>query len=119
MMRRLLFILAIASTAYAGMDPNKVTTNDLSVGQGKAAADGDDLVVNVSATSLDDGKPIKVQSPYKWTLGRGQAIRGFDDGVRGMRKDGRRMITVPSAFAYNDGRNFVFTVELTGLTPGK
>jgi len=116
-----LFTVLFVATAHAGEKPpppKAVEYKDIEIGKGRVAADGDALEATLSA-KLEDGTPTPVQSPYKWTLGRGQAIRGFDDGVRGMRAGGRRFIVVPSAYAYNDGRTFYFTVQLVSAAATK
>ena len=61
---------------------------------------------------------------FKFGLGKGQVIRGWDDGVAGMRVGGRRRITIPPQLAYGKrgaggvigpDETLVFVVDLVGV----
>ncbi len=99
---------------------------DLVVGDGKMADPG--LVVTVHYTgwltngtkfdsSLDRGQPFKFQ------LGAGQVIAGWEQGVRGMRVGGKRKLTIPSDLGYGPGgmgpippnATLLFEVQLLGV----
>lgn len=100
----------------------KVT--DIKVGSGQMAEPGNQVAVHYTGW-LTDG--IKFDSsldrgePYAFKLGTGAVIRGWDEGLKGMRVGGKRKLTIPSALAYGaDGRpplippdaTLVFEVEL-------
>ncbi|HQP36329.1 MAG TPA: FKBP-type peptidyl-prolyl cis-trans isomerase [Polyangiaceae bacterium] len=100
---------------------------DLVVGSGATAAAGQRVSVHYTGwltngskfdSSLDRGKP------FQFTLGAGQVIKGWDQGVAGMRVGGKRKLTIPAELGYG-ARGFppvippnstlVFEVELLGV----
>lgn len=100
---------------------------DLVVGNGKMADPGLTVAVNYTGwftdgtkfdSSFDRGKPIT------FTLGAGEMIAGWDQGIKGMRIGGKRKLTIPPDMAYgSEGRpprippnsTLVFEVELLGV----
>ncbi len=76
---------------------------DVHVGSGSAAANG--KVVTIRYTLwLGDGTRIDSSSdrsqPFTFTMGKGQVIKGLDEGVIGMRVGGIRWLTIPPTLAY-------------------
>ena len=76
---------------------------DLVVGNGKMADPG--LRVNVHYTGwLADGTKFDSSldrgQPFSFTLGGGEVIRGWDEGVKGMRVGGKRKLTIPPDLGY-------------------
>jgi FKBP-type peptidyl-prolyl cis-trans isomerase len=69
------------------------------------------------------------KQPFKFTLGGGQVIKGWDEGVVGMKVGEKRQLTIPSALGYGaqgappkipGGATLVFDIEMIGLArPGK
>lgn len=100
---------------------------DLVVGNGKMADPG--LTVNVHYTGwLTDGtkfdSSLDRNQPFSFTLGQGQVIPGWDQGVKGMRVGGKRKLTIPPDLGYGaqgaggvipPNATLVFEVELLGL----
>ncbi len=97
---------------------------DLTEGTGAAAKAGDTLSMNYLGT-FEDG--TKFDSSYdrnqafEFTLGAGQVIQGWDEGIVGMKVGGKRKLTIPSDLAYGDngipgaipgGATLIFEVEL-------
>jgi peptidylprolyl isomerase/FKBP-type peptidyl-prolyl cis-trans isomerase FkpA len=77
---------------------------DDTIGTGTVAAVGDTVTVNYTGT-LDDGtvfdsslKPGR--TPFSFLLGAGQVIKGWDEGVLGMKIGGTRELTIPPALGY-------------------
>jgi hypothetical protein len=110
------------------LDPNaKLEMKDLTVGKGVAAKTGDKVTVHYVGTLLD-GKKFDASKdhgkPFDFTLGEGQVIKGWDQGVVGMKVGGKRKLTIPSPLAYGDqGRppvipqraTLIFEVELLAI----
>ena len=111
-------------------------SDDLAVGQGEEATTGAAVTVHYTGWLYDVAAPDhKGQefdssrsggSPFTFTLGAGQVIRGWDQGVAGMRVGGQRRLVIPASLAYGDsgaggvippGATLVFDVELLGVQP--
>ena len=90
-------------------------------GTGDPAAVGDFVSVGY-AGFLSDGTPFD-SGVFPFTLGQGQAVDGFDEGVRGMKIGESRVIVMPPSLAYGDtargsipaGSILVFFLELNSI----
>jgi len=80
--------------------PTSLQIEDLTVGTGATAAVGDTVSVNYSGSFLDGRVFDPGPGPITVTLGAGQVIPGFEQGIVGMRVGGKRRVTIPSALAY-------------------
>jgi len=102
--------------------------DDLEVGDGEEATTGRVVEVHYVGVSWKDGGQFDASwdrgSTFKFTLGRGQVIAGWDQGVAGMRIGGRRRITIPPMLAYGKrgaggvigpDETLVFVVDLVGV----
>ena len=80
-----------------------MTKTDLVVGKGPEAKAGDVVSVHYVGT-LTDGKEFdaskKHGKPFEFPLGRGQVIKGWDEGVVGMKVGGKRKLVIPPSKAY-------------------
>lgn len=87
-----------------GAPPRKLETVDIVKGKGPAAKAGDNVTVHYAGVSFSTGDEFDaswtVGQPYSFPLGGGQVIQGWDMGVAGMRKGGRRQLTIPPELAY-------------------
>ncbi|MEB3306207.1 MAG: FKBP-type peptidyl-prolyl cis-trans isomerase [Cyanobacteriota bacterium] len=75
---------------------------DLVVGEGAEAKAGQTVSVNYRGT-LTNGKEFDSsygRSPFSFPLGAGRVIKGWDEGVAGMRVGGKRKLVIPSDLAY-------------------
>ena len=88
--------------------PKVVTTKsglkiqDLRVGKGKIAKPGQTVSVNYRGT-LQNGTLFDQsygRAPFDFALGGGQVIRGWDEGVAGMRVGGKRKLIIPPSLGY-------------------
>jgi FKBP-type peptidyl-prolyl cis-trans isomerase FkpA len=113
-----------AKPAEAPPSNEKLEIKDLVVGKGTEAKAGDSVKVHYVGT-LTDGKEFdsskKHNQPFDFELGAGRVIKGWDQGVAGMKIGGKRKLTVPPSLGYG-ARGFppvippnstlVFEVEL-------
>ena len=101
---------------------------DLTVGDGDEAASGHIVEVHYIGVSWKSGQQFDASwdrgDTFKFGLGKGQVIAGWDQGVAGMKVGGRRRITIPPALAYGKrgaggvigpDETLVFVVDLVGL----
>ena len=77
---------------------------DLTSGAGSGAQEGDVLRVDYRGTLTDDPSVEFDKSydrnPFALTLGAGQVIQGWEQGLLGMKAGGKRKLTIPSDLAY-------------------
>jgi FKBP-type peptidyl-prolyl cis-trans isomerase len=81
----------------------ELVKKDLKVGKGAAAKSGDKVRVHYTGTLLDGTKfdsSLDRGDPFEFTLGQGEVIKGWDEGVVGMKPGGKRKLTIPSEKAY-------------------
>ncbi len=105
-----------------------VKTTDEVVGTGPVAAVGDTVTVNYVGT-LTNGtvfdSSIARNQPFTFHLGAGEVIRGWDEGLVGMRVGGTRKLTIAPDFAYGDravgpipaNSILIFEVNLLNVAP--
>lgn len=101
-------------------------TQEVSAGQGEIAEAGDELTVHYIGR-LPSGKvfdsSLDRNTPITFTLGAGQVIRGWDEGLKGMRVGGKRVITIAPDYGYGNqpvgaipaNSTLIFEVELVGI----
>jgi FKBP-type peptidyl-prolyl cis-trans isomerase len=80
----------------------KLQITDKTVGKGPAAKAGDTVTVDYKGTLLN-GKVFDQstgKAPFSFTIGAGQVIKGWDQGLVGMKVGGKRVLTIPPALAY-------------------
>jgi peptidylprolyl isomerase len=115
-------------TPPSGPAPAKLETKDLITGTGAEAKSGDSLTVNYVGELYKNGKVFdaswKRHEPFTFTLGKGQVIKGWDQGIAGMKVGGRRELIIPAELAYGKAGSpptipanspLVFVVDLLGV----
>jgi peptidylprolyl isomerase len=84
--------------------PFDLGVEDLVVGDGDEAVPGSKVTVHYAGVAFRTGEEFDASwsrgEPFRFALGKGQVIPGWDQGVAGMRVGGRRKLTIPSALAY-------------------
>ncbi len=87
-----------------GSAPNKLVENDLIEGSGAAAKAGDEVTVQYVGVGFDSGKEFDASwdrgEPFPFTLGAGEVIPGWDQGIEGMKVGGQRELIIPANLAY-------------------
>jgi FKBP-type peptidyl-prolyl cis-trans isomerase len=99
----------------------------LKEGTGPAAKNGDTVFVNYVG-SFQDGKVFdsnnSTSSPFSFTLGAGNVIKGWDLGVLGMKAGEKRKLTIPPDLAYGPnnygpipgGSTLIFEIDLLKIS---
>lgn len=117
------------AAAVADTSPQTFQTIDTVVGTGKVATAGQMVTVNYTGWLLAPKAPqqhgAKFDSsigrePFTFRLGSGMVIKGWDQGVAGMKVGGKRTLIIPAALGYGEegagpippNANLVFDVEL-------
>lgn len=108
-----------------GEPPTELVVNDITVGEGQEAVAGTEVAVHYVGVSHSTGKQFDASwdrgQPLQITLGAGQVIAGWDQGLQGMRVGGRRQLVIPPQMAYGDrgaggviapGETLVFVCDL-------
>ena len=104
--------------------PAALIKEDLVVGKGAIASHGDDIVVHyvgwlTNGQQFDSSRARR--DPLDFALGAGDVIKGWDQGIEGMRTGGKRRLTIPAELAYGEqgcggvipaNATLVFEVEL-------
>jgi FKBP-type peptidyl-prolyl cis-trans isomerase len=118
----------------SALQPPTMQTTQLQAGSGAAIAAGQTAVVQYTgwlyeaSAAEQKGKEFdssrSTGQPFRFALGTGQVIKGWDQGVAGMKIGERRRLVIPADLAYGDngaggvippGATLVFDVELVGI----
>lgn len=115
-------------TPPSGPAPTTLVTKEIIKGTGAEAKSGDSVTVNYVGVLYKGGKEFdaswKRNEPFTFTLGKGQVIKGWDQGVEGMKVGGRRELIIPAELAYGKAGSpptippnspLVFVVDLLGV----
>jgi peptidylprolyl isomerase len=91
-------------TPPSGPAPTKLETKDLITGTGPAAKTGQPVTVNYLGVLYKGAKKFNASwetgKPFPFTLGTGQVIAGWEQGILGMKVGGRRELIIPASLAY-------------------
>lgn len=108
--------------------PTKLEIEDIKEGTGPAAKDGDNLSMQYVGAIYDTGDEFDASwdrgEPFSFELGSGNVIKGWDEGVKGMKVGGRRKLVIPPDLGYGEAgqppsippsSTLVFIVDLVGI----
>ncbi len=99
---------------------------ELVIGNGETALEGKNVSVNYKGT-LENGKEFDSsygRAPFTFPLGAGRVIKGWDEGVAGMKVGGKRELTIPPSLGYGErgaggvippNATLIFEVELLSV----
>lgn len=132
-------VLMTAAAVMAADGPTKVNEKDykttksglkyaiLKPGKGAEAKAGQTVSVHYTGWLKSDGKKFDSSvdrgQPFEFPLGAGHVIKGWDEGVQGMKIGEKRQLVIPPALGYGDrgaggvipgGATLIFDVELLG-----
>jgi FKBP-type peptidyl-prolyl cis-trans isomerase len=97
------FVPAEAGPSTEPPGPAILQIEDVVVGKGAEAKSGDTISVHYTGT-LMSGKKFDSSrdrgTPFEFRLNTGNVIKGWDQGVIGMKVGGRRKLTIPASLAY-------------------
>ena len=129
-----IFIFGLNFASYAIADNGGFDKIDVKIGTGKEATPGKMVSVHYTGwlfnKSATDNKGKKFDSSrdrpgnFTFPLGAGRVIKGWDEGVRGMKVGGRRTLIIPPSMGYGargagniipPNATLVFDVELMGV----
>lgn len=116
------------SDAAVKTTPSGLTYEDITVGKGASPEEGQEVTVHYTGwlkqndqkfdSSVDRG------TPFSFTIGKGEVIKGWDEGVATMKVGGKRKLTIPADLAYGSvgapgaippNATLIFEVELLGV----
>jgi FKBP-type peptidyl-prolyl cis-trans isomerase FkpA len=116
---------------------NSLESVDLAPGSGAPIASGQTAVVDYTGWLYENSAPDKKgkqfdssvgNKPFRFKVGGGEVIQGWDQGVVGMKVGGKRRLTIPADLAYGSsgaggvippGATLVFDVELKAIEPAQ
>ena len=124
-----MFVPKLPGITGAGAEvttPSGLKYTDLVVGTGASLRPGQTATVHYTGTLTDGTKfdsSVDRGQPYTFTLGRGEVIKGWDEGVATMKVGGKRRLEVPPVLGYGAAprpkipanSTLVFEVELLGV----
>ena len=115
-------------TVPEGEPPAGLEIRDIKEGDGATAKAGDTVTVDYVGVAYSTGKEFDASwtagQPFTFSLGAGEVIPGWDQGVAGMKIGGRRELVIPPDLAYGEqgappdigpNETLIFVVDLRGV----
>jgi peptidylprolyl isomerase len=110
---------------HLGKAPTDLLVEDIVVGTGAEATPGSTVVVHYVGVGVSSGEEFDASwnrnEPFVFPLGAGMVIKGWDQGVAGMKVGGQRRLVIPAHLGYGDrgaggviapGETLIFIVDL-------
>lgn len=117
---------ALLEAADSRGNLKKLVIEDVVIGTGDAVVSGNTVQVHYVGT-LQSGEEfdssLKRGEPFSFTVGEGRVIKGWEEGLVGMKVGGKRLLVIPPAMAYGDrpvgpippNSTLVFSIELLAI----
>jgi peptidylprolyl isomerase len=114
---------------HDGPAPTELLVTDITTGDGAEARAGQSVEVHYVGVAHSSGEEFDASwnrgSTFRFPLGAGRVIGGWDQGVVGMKVGGRRRLVIPPHLGYGDrgaggaikgGETLIFVVDLLGVS---
>ncbi|MDH6575751.1 FKBP-type peptidyl-prolyl cis-trans isomerase [Kitasatospora sp. MAP5-34] len=111
-----------------GEAPTELQIRDITVGDGAEAKSGAVVEVHYVGVAFSTGEEFDASwnrgQTFRFPLGGGRVIKGWDQGVQGMKVGGRRELIIPARLAYGNqsptplikaGETLIFVVDLVSV----
>jgi FKBP-type peptidyl-prolyl cis-trans isomerase FkpA len=121
------FLFAVSCSKEKQTMSNGLQIEDIKIGEGSEVKTFDIVTVNYTGT-LEDGTKFDSslnpgRTPFRFTVGAGQVIKGWDEGLMGMKVGGKRKLTIPPELGYGSRDNgpipanstLIFDIDLLGI----
>ena len=121
------FLFAVSCSKEKQTMSNGLQIEDIKIGEGSEVKKFDIVTVNYTGT-LEDGTKFDSslnpgRTPFRFTVGAGQVIKGWDEGLTGMKVGGKRKLTIPPELGYGSRDNgpipanstLIFDIDLLGI----
>ena len=102
-------LIAVSCSKEKQTMNNGLVIEDLKIGDGQEVEKFNIVTVNYTGL-LEDGTKFDSslnpgRTPFRFTVGAGQVIKGWDEGLMGMKIDGKRKLTIPPDLGYGSRDN--------------
>jgi peptidylprolyl isomerase len=103
----------------SGPPPKELVIEDLEEGSGAEVKAGDDIVVDYVGVNYRTGEKFESTwerpEPGAFTMGTGELIKGWEEGLKGMKVGGRRELIIPSRLAYEKTGTLIYVIDLVAV----
>ena len=120
-------LIAVSCSKEKQTMSNGLVIEDVKIGDGQEVEKFNIVTVNYTGL-LEDGTKFDSslnpgRSPFRFTVGAGQVIKGWDEGLMGMKVNGKRKLTIPPELGYGSRDNgpipanstLIFEIDLLGI----
>ena len=120
-------LIAVSCSKEKQTMNNGLVIEDIKIGDGQEVEKFNIVTVNYTGL-LEDGTKFDSslnpgRSPFRFTVGAGQVIKGWDEGLMGMKVGGKRELTIPPELGYGSRDNgpipanstLIFEIDLLGI----
>ncbi len=120
-------LIAVSCSKEKQTMSNGLVIEDIKIGDGQEVEKFNIVTVNYTGL-LEDGTKFDSslnpgRTPFRFTVGAGQVIKGWDEGLMGMKVGGKRKLTIPPELGYGSRDNgpipanstLIFEIDLLGI----